>query len=94
MYGMPGRACLDLGNRLAGMQGDAPPGKSTGNFRPYIGIKAAQWQIAPIDDMGIHAKAIKDAGKFQRNIAGAIDHDAGRPFGKIQRLVRGDGTIC
>jgi len=56
-------------------------------------VKTAQDVVAAIDHGHVGAEAGKDAGKFQRDIAAALDHDAFRQFAEMKCLVGGDDVL-
>ena len=56
-------------------------------------VEAAQNIVAAIDHRHIGAEAGKNAGKLQRDIAAALDHDALRQFRQMKCLVRGNHVL-
>ena len=69
------------------MKDDAASGKRLGALGTNVLIKAAKWQISPVNEMGLDSEPVENTGEFYSNIASAIDQDTVWPFRKIKRLV-------
>ena len=62
-------------------------------WRADVLVEAAQDVVAAIDHGDVGAEVGEDAGKFQRDIAAALDHDAPRQPLQMKCLVRGDHVL-
>ena len=80
-------------DRGAGMQRDTASCQCGGDFGAHIRIKSTQRQIAAVNEVGVHPKAVENTGKFKSNIASAIDHDTPRLCRQIERFIRRNGTV-
>ena len=57
-------------------------------------VEAAQDLGAAIEERGVDAEAVEDAGKLDRDVAAADDQDGFRQGLEMERLVGGDGVAC
>ncbi len=84
---------VDLVDGAAGEDGDALLLHLGADMLADVLVEAAQDVVAAIDHGHVGAEAGEDAGKFQRDIAAALDHDALRQLRQMKRLVRGDHVL-
>ena len=60
---------------------------------PDIHIETAEDLLAAVDQRRFNAEAVKDVGKFHRDIAAALDCDAARQLWQVKRLVGADAVL-
>ena len=71
---------FDCSDRMAARNSDAASTHLVPQMLSHIIVKAAQNILAAINKRHFAAKPRKDARKFNRNIAAALDHDSFRQF--------------
>ena len=84
---------LDLVDRAAGQDGDALLLHLGAQMGADVLVEAAQDVLAAIDQRHVGAETGEDAGKLQRDIAAALDHDALRQRFQVKHLVRGNHML-
>ena len=79
---------VDPGDRAAGQDGDALLFHLAAHMGADVVVETAQDVVAAIDHRHVGTEAGKDAGKFQRDVAAALNHDALRQLRQMKHLVR------
>src|SRR5262249_18493622 len=88
-----GSRALDLGDIAAQTEFDPLLLHLGGQMIAQIVIEAAQDLLAAIDQYGLDAKVVEDAGELDRDITAPHDADALRQLLQVESLVRGDGEL-
>jgi hypothetical protein len=84
---------VDVGEHRVGDDPDALLGHLLGQRGADVVVEAAQDHAAAVDQRGLDAEAVEDAGELDRDVAAAGDDDAPRQLGQVEGLVRGDGML-
>ncbi len=86
-------ALVDLADGAAGENGDAFLLHLAPDMGADVLVKTAQDVVAAIDQRHVGTESRKDAGKLQRDIAAALDHDTLRQLRQMKHLVGGDHVL-
>ena len=84
---------VDLVDGAAGENGDALLFHLGAHMGTDVVVETAQDVFAAIDHGHVGTEAGEDAGKFQRDVTAALNHDALRQRVQMKRLVRGDHVL-
>ncbi len=79
---------VDLADRAARENRDAPPLHLGADMGAHVIVEAAQDVVAAIDHGHIGAEARENAAELQRDVAATLDHDTLGQFRQVERLIR------
>ena len=84
---------LDEVDRLPGDDLDAAAFHLRAQMLAHVVVEPAQDVVAAIDQRHLGAEPVEDAGKFERDVAAALDENAPGQLRQMKRLVRGDDVL-